>query len=77
MRARAQAPLAVQVQPFDTIERRGPVSPRQLGFRRIAVSDDAESAEACDVFHDITWLSGNRVRRRRHPRDRVVAAGLY
>src|SRR5512138_3523399 len=45
-------PLAVGVQPLETLERHGPVAPGELTLRGDRVRGDPEAAEAGDVLGD-------------------------
>ena len=67
------APLAVGVQPFDAVDRQGPVPPGELRLGRSRVGDDAEPAQARDVLDHARRLSAEGVGRAPEAQGQVVA----
>src|SRR5712671_3354415 len=68
------APTGIRVDPLNAVNRRTPITPTQLGLRRIRMRRNPEPAEPPHIVDHIAWFPGERVRRRRHVECDVVSA---
>ena len=67
------APLAVGVHPLDSIQRSGPIGPRELAPRRERMRSNTKAAHPGDVFRNGVTVTSQRIGRLTNSERDVVA----